>query len=137
MRVYAGVVSSTFNFCLNFLFNPKTAEEGGVNLTPPCSFFKNVSSKERVKAWIFVAFNIIMSHIFPKNVTEIPHVVQKIRKISLSISATFINVLDFLTFPCYKLANDLMINDVSIFPLSTYFGFKETQETGCIYQKSL
>ena len=48
--------------------NPKTAG-GGVSLTPPTpyGFSKTVSSKERVKPWFFVAFNIIISHIFPEN----------------------------------------------------------------------
>ena len=51
---------------------------GGVNLRPPpCGFSKNVSSKERVKPWCFVTFNII-SHIFSENFIEIPQVVQKI-----------------------------------------------------------
>ena len=35
-------------------------------------FFKNVSSRERVKPWFFKDFNIIISHIFPKSFTEIP-----------------------------------------------------------------
>ena len=30
----------------------------------------NVSSKERVKLWFFVTFNIILKHIFPENFTE-------------------------------------------------------------------
>ena len=34
-----------------------------VNLTAPCGFTKNVCSKEKVKPF----FNIIISHIFPKN----------------------------------------------------------------------
>ena len=41
-------------------------------------FSKNVSSRERVKPWFFVTFNIIISYIFPENVIEIPQVVQKI-----------------------------------------------------------
>ena len=47
-------------------FNPKMAGS------------KNVPSKERVKPWFFVTFNIIISHIFPENLIEIPQVVQKI-----------------------------------------------------------
>ena len=35
---------------------------------------KNLFSRERVNAWFFVTFNIILSHIFP----EIPQVVLKI-----------------------------------------------------------
>ena len=45
---------------------------------PLCGFLKNVSSKERVKPWFSVTFNIIISPIFPENFIEIPQVVQKI-----------------------------------------------------------
>ena len=38
--------------------------EGG-QFDPPCGFSKNVSSKEKVKAWFFVTFNIISKHKFP------------------------------------------------------------------------
>ena len=44
---------------------------------PTCGFSKNVSSKERVKPWFFVTFNIITSHIFPEIFIEISQVVQK------------------------------------------------------------
>ena len=43
-----------------------------------CGFSKNLSSKEMVKPWFFVFRNIIIGHIFPENVTEIPQVVQNI-----------------------------------------------------------
>ena len=64
-------------------FNGKTTEEwrgrgGGGQFDPPCSFSKNVSSKERVKTCYFRTFNIIISHIFPENVIESPQIVQKI-----------------------------------------------------------
>ena len=57
--------------------NPKTAG-GRVNLTSPCGFSKNVSSKDWVKPWFFVTFNIIFGHIFPGNFIEFPQVVQEI-----------------------------------------------------------
>ena len=58
-----------------FLVTPKKA--GRVNLTPPLSGFpKNVSSKERVKPWFPVTFNIVISHILPEIFIEIPQVVQ-------------------------------------------------------------
>ena len=50
----------------------------GVNLTPPCDFSKNALSKEKVKPWLFVTFNIILRHIFPDNIIEFAQVVQKI-----------------------------------------------------------
>ena len=48
--------------------------------TPPplCCFSKNVSSKERVKPYLFVTLNTILRYIFPKNSIEFPQVVQKI-----------------------------------------------------------
>ena len=45
---------------------------------PPCGFSKNVSSKERVKPWFFMTFNIIIRHTFPENFIEILQVVQKL-----------------------------------------------------------
>ena len=52
---------------------------GGVGqYAHPCAFPKYVSSKERVKAWFFVTFNIIISHIFPENFIEITQVVQNL-----------------------------------------------------------
>ena len=63
-----------------------------------CGFSKNVSSKERVKSWFFVTFNIIISYIFPENFIEIAQRVQKIWRISLSILAMFINFHQFFGF---------------------------------------
>ena len=65
---------------------------------PPCGFSKNVSSKKRVKPWFFVTFNIITRHIFPENFIEIPQVVQKLWRISLSILAIFIDFYQFFGF---------------------------------------
>ena len=54
-------------------FDPKTAGEWwGQFRPPPCGLPKNVSSKKRVEPWFFVTFNIIISHIFPENFTEVP-----------------------------------------------------------------
>ena len=65
--------------------------QGGQSIwLPSCGLSKNVSSKERVKPWFFVIFNIIIGHIFPENSVEIPQVFQKIWRISLSILAIFI-----------------------------------------------
>ena len=72
---------------------------GGGSVNPPCGFSKNVSSKGRVKPWLFVTFNIIIIH----------------RKYEEFIcqyylySLIFIDLLDFLTFPCYKEANDVSL----------------------------
>ena len=54
--------------------NPKTAVGGrgkGGNLTPPRDFSKNISSKESMKPWFYVTFNIVINHIFLKNFIEI------------------------------------------------------------------
>ena len=51
-------------------FNPKT-DGGGGQFEPQCSFAKNVCSKERVKPWFFMTFNIIIRHVFPKNFIEV------------------------------------------------------------------
>ena len=79
---------------------------------PSCGFSKNVSYRERVKLCFFVTFNIIISHIFPENFIEILKAFQKVQKIwrfSPSLLTIFINVLNFLTFPCYKKTNDVNI----------------------------
>ena len=65
----------------NEVCTPKTAGKEGFYLThlsPLCGFSKNVSSKERVKPWFFVTFNIILRHIFPENFIEFPQVVQEL-----------------------------------------------------------
>ena len=52
--------------------NPKTTGVGQFDPPTPspppdCAFSKNVSSKERLKPWFVLTFNIIISHIFPEN----------------------------------------------------------------------
>ena len=74
-----------------------------------CSFSKNVSFREKVKPCFFVTFKIIISHIFTENFIETPEVVQKIWRFSLSILTIFINFSDFLTIPCYKETNNVII----------------------------
>ena len=59
----------------------KLLGQGGQFAPPPpfpCGFSKYVSSKERAKAWFFVTFDTIISHIFPETFIEIPQVVQNI-----------------------------------------------------------
>ena len=51
---------------------------GGSQFDSHRGFSKNVSSKERVKPWFFVIFNIMTVHIFPENFIETPQVFQKI-----------------------------------------------------------
>ena len=50
--------------------------EGVSNWAPLC-FFKNASSKNRVKSWFFATSNIVISLIFPENFIEIPHIVRR------------------------------------------------------------
>ena len=58
----------------------KLLGQGGQFAPPPspCGFSKYVSSKERAKAWFFVTFDTIISHIFPETFIEIPQDVQNI-----------------------------------------------------------
>ena len=78
-----------------YFLNPKKAlglgrgwrVGGRGQFEPPCCFPKNASSKERVKPKFFVTFVIIISHIFPKNLIEIPQLFLKIIKaFSVNIS---------------------------------------------------
>ena len=87
-----------------------------------CGFLKNVSFKEMVKPWLFVTFNIMISHLFSDNYIEIPQVVQNIWRISLSILPIFIDFhqcFRFLAFPCYKETYDVsllqMMSDFFLF----------------------
>ena len=78
--------------------NFKTAGRG-VNLIPhPMVFQKMYLLKERVKLWFFVTFNIILKNIFPENFIEIPRVVQKLWRISLSMLAISIDFHQFYGF---------------------------------------
>ena len=51
---------------------------GSGQFDPLCCFSKNLFSRERVKPWFFVTFNVIISYISPKSFIEIPQLVQKI-----------------------------------------------------------
>ena len=57
-------------------FSPK--KTGGLIGPPNSGFSKNVFFRERVKDWFFVAFDIIISHIFSEKFIEIPCIFQKI-----------------------------------------------------------
>ena len=67
--------------------------------------------------------NIITSHNVPENFIEILQVVQKSRKISLSVLAIFIDLHQFFGFfdISKKLMTSLITNTVIIFSLSIYF----------------
>ena len=76
-----------FSFCCaQFCYCQLTLKWLRGSIWPPCSFSKNVTSKERVKLWFFVNF------------IEFPQVVQKIWKNYLSILAIFINFPWFFGF---------------------------------------
>ena len=59
-------------------------------------------SQESAKLCFFVTFNIIISHIFPKNFIEIHQVCQEIRIFTSSILTIFVNFLNFFTATCCK-----------------------------------
>ena len=103
---------------------------GGARWAPPpphpCSFPKNVSSKERVEAWLFLTFNIIITDIFPENFIDIPQIVQKMWRLYLPILAIFLNLHIFFGFFDIFLSQrnwwrQLITDDVGIFSLSTCF----------------
>ena len=76
---------------------------GEVNLTPfpsptHCGFSKMVSFKERMKPCFFVTFNNCLSYIFLKSLIEIPQVIQKIRRLPLSMQPISINFHRFFGF---------------------------------------
>ena len=81
-----------------FLSSNIPGRDGGSQITPSCGFSKNISSKERVKPWFFVTFNIILKHIFPESFIEFYGIVQKIWRSFLSILAVFINFPQFFGF---------------------------------------
>ena len=78
--------------------NPKKDQR--INLTLPLvdPTLSNGRVREGENLAFFEAFNIIKSHIFPENFIEISQVVQKIRRLSLSILVIFINFHPFFGF---------------------------------------
>lgn len=50
--------------------NPKKVGERGQAETT-CGFSKNVFSRERVKLWVLLLFNIIISYFFPGHIIKI------------------------------------------------------------------
>ena len=78
--------------------NPKRLGE----VISPVVFPKMCFSKKQRSPGFLGLFNIIISCIFRENFIAIPEAVQKLRRFCSSISTTFTNFSDFLTFPCYK-----------------------------------
>ena len=108
---------STFHvlFCyqnMKLTLTLKRLGKGG-QLDPPCGFSKIVFS---IEGWssVFVTFNMILSHIFPKHFFEIPQVVQNIWR--FSSSWIFLHSLLQRTY-----WRQHKTDDISIFLLSTYF----------------
>ena len=110
LRVFAAIgwISSFTDPFLGFTtLNPKNPS-GGINLTPCPSppllhppilvAFPKIhpSCKKRVKPWLFVTFDIIISHNFPENFIKILQIVQNIWRLSLSVLAISVIFLNFL-----------------------------------------
>ena len=76
-------------------------------------------SRETLKPWFFVAFNIIMRHNFSKNFIEIPQVVWKIWRFFLSNINYFHNFFGF--FCHFLVANNLMTSAYQYCLSLTYF----------------
>ena len=60
---------------------------------------RNKSSTKSEKPCFFVIFKIIVSYIFPENLSKIYELFQKIRGFYSSVLTIFTNSLHFLTFP--------------------------------------
>ena len=101
---------SQYSVNKNIKFNPKKTVGGRreVILTP-LRFLENIIFIEIVKPWFFVILNIIITHIFPENVTEILQVVGKIWRFSSSIVFFFSHFTYFWIFPFYKETDDISI----------------------------
>ena len=83
---------------------------------PPCGFYKNVSSRESVKLCFFVAFNIIISHIFSENFIEI---LEDIKTFPANISYFHLFSSTFWIFGHFLVTKkQLLTDDVSIFSQS-------------------
>ena len=82
----------------SIIINPKRLGE----VISPVVFPKMCFSKKQRSPGFLGLFNIIISCIFRENFIAIPEAVQKLRRFCSSISTTFTNFSDFLTFPCYK-----------------------------------
>ena len=54
-----------------------------------------------------MTINIIISHMLPEIVIEIPEVDLKIKRFSPSVLTIFINFLDLVSLPCYEESNDV------------------------------
>ena len=106
LNIYAGRHGGNFSYTFMILYMKTVTRKimllmlggRGSQFDCPCSFSKIVSSKQKVKPWFFVTFKIIIRHIFPENLTEIPQVVQKLWRIFLSILTFFINFYQFFGF---------------------------------------
>ena len=98
-------ISSGLSMFAISLFNPKKASGSILN---PLWFLQNYILYREDKAMVFV----ITRHIFPKNCIEVLQVIRKICRFSSSMFffvTIFINILDFLTFPCWRQTNDVSI----------------------------
>ena len=56
------------------VFKPIEAERDPVDPSKIC-FSKNMFFRERVKSWLFVTFNILLSYILTENVNDFPQLV--------------------------------------------------------------
>ena len=93
-----------------------------VAVRSPLACSQGMNSMERqMDKNVFVAFNIIISHIFLVIFIELSQVVQKIWRFAFSILTIFINFPDFLTLRCYKETNGVsikqMMSAIQYFPL--------------------
>ena len=85
-----------FYLLIYSFFNSKTSGAGSIWpllwLIEKCIFWRESETL------VFVTFSIVIRHICPEKFTEIPQVVQKLRRIPLSVLAIFINFHQFFGF---------------------------------------
>ena len=75
-----------------------------------------IKSFFRQRPWFLLTFNMIISHIFPKNFIEIPQVVQKIWKLFLSVlNSAWLNSKYCLSSNIWESSKDIITLQKSLF----------------------
>ena len=101
LSIYLSVCLSIYLSMYIYYTYPKKAKWWSILSPNRCS--KSLFSRETEgEALLFVNFNIITKYIFHKNFNETHQVAQNIWRYPSSMMAIFVNLLDFLIFPCYK-----------------------------------
>ena len=65
-RFCSGVCFYKTKYSVHIFYRLLILKRLGAQFNPSCGFLKSESSKENVKPWFFVTFNVIVSHNFPQ-----------------------------------------------------------------------